>query len=1326
MHFRMILRQNAHRALSLLLSSTLVMGQVPASALAATDRSLPAPTAEQIEQMLQQRAYVPGEVLVVAEAGARLDGGQSEQLAQTDDEAVDLTADAALAQPDTAQAVSAERAQASDATGYEVTVVRSETKTTAQLIEELYANPQVISVEPNYISSAPDEGAPAGSSADALVGMDADTAAAADYPEVGDLSPQQWYLHNTGTYGTPEGAAVEGVDMGIPGWDAFRAGSSAESTVNSSGVIAIVDSGMDVNHPDIKKVLYTFTPEQQARFNCGPHGLDASQEAGGGDVNDYNDHGTHVSGVAAAAWDREGVSGVANGAKLIQVRVGGKDGSQSMEAGVRAFGFLIKCAKEINLKSVNCSWAAPGVEFTYTLLINQLGMQGAVTVFASGNENNDSGVVIDTSDISNSPYLISVDALNPAGERIGFSNYSATSTDVFAPGAQMLSTVPSFVDMSAAGLENKIERSYLPTSATDEGLLAFETFAQADSSQTVVYDGDPTQPGAKQIGTIAREYGVDDAYSYKVPTADIKDEEDASDDLGGLGEAATVEDAADDGVAEAADDSVLPEGEGDAAPTDAEGVREDEADAGDPEESPSVEEAPLEGVAVGEGEGAATSGDGFAAFGAADEPAEDETEAAHSFPKSFYLAVPVADKDAAITYVSMRITADKFSMDQQKVALFGVVARKKDGGTKLVDLSNDSGGYFESACVSTGWFSWLCSTLNVAHLIEADDEVDGVYRDEQGRIILKVAVDNVLDYEALYLDNLAIGGPGAKAGAYRVMNGTSMAAPAVSGALAVIAKDEPANAASDDPAMLALERAARLRAATVWSSSLDGLCATGGYVNLREYSSLSSTVEGKKAPIITSAKMTDDNHLNVEGYFFGAQGSALVDGSPVEASAWDENGIVLTLPADLPNGAHVLTVIGQDGRDKYAFSTSAHEDEDQLKLYETELSVPDFSQVSDVYGEKGFGPFRGCMVGSGDNLYLMHTFAGEKSGYLWRYNIPEDTWTMCAKLPVSDEYEPYGNILAATKDGGLLLYVCENTSSETDATVAGTQSLYDYDPTSDSWTKRDVSCELPNLANIFTVGDDVYFVGGALESADRDLQLSVLRAGASQLEILDAPAKDEYAPPFFPLSIAVSDGYIYATSGKTTLLKRLKIDDSYHVVEDVDLTEALRGKTYDARKVTNPPVVAATPEGAFVIGTELDGTDTFYLANGSNELVPFDYTSSFYKTNEPLGLWYNGVLYVMGYSPSEPNRIYFRAHGYPVDSGGKQPVTPTKPEKKPAGTPKGAPSGSGAKSNGKPTAATGKALPRTGDEPLPIAAVALAGAIAVTLGVSRRSRRGGC
>jgi len=133
------------------------------------------------------------------------------------------------------------------------------------------------------------------------------------------LFPNQWHLQNTG-----QGGGLPGADARLPGaWD-YQIG-------NGSAVIAVVDDGVELNHPDLTSRI----------FVNGAEAIDGLDNDGNGYVDDrwgwdfyFDDydanpiltgpgsHGTSVAGVAAAAGNNGvGVTGACANCPILPVRI---------------------------------------------------------------------------------------------------------------------------------------------------------------------------------------------------------------------------------------------------------------------------------------------------------------------------------------------------------------------------------------------------------------------------------------------------------------------------------------------------------------------------------------------------------------------------------------------------------------------------------------------------------------------------------------------------------------------------------------------------------------------------------------------------------------------------------------------------------------------------------------------------------------------------------------------------------------------------------------------------------------------------------------------
>ncbi|MDK9699448.1 MAG: S8 family serine peptidase [bacterium] len=239
-------------------------------------------------------------------------------------------------------------------------------------------------------------------------------------------------------------------------------------------VVAVIDVGTDISHPDLSGQLY----RNLAEVN-GTTGVDDDLNGLIDDVNGWdfarNDanpspdtmsefHGTHVAGiVASAANGRFGV-GVAPNVKLLPLRAGI---GLSVFYGYRAIYFARRMGADI----VNLSWGGSGVSAIEAAAV-EYALEGGVTIFASaGNDGTDN--IQYPSGLAG---VISVGASNRNDTPASFSN-SHASVAIWAPGVQVGSTMPnngfslldgtSMASPVAAGV-GALLKSYRPSITTQQ------------------------------------------------------------------------------------------------------------------------------------------------------------------------------------------------------------------------------------------------------------------------------------------------------------------------------------------------------------------------------------------------------------------------------------------------------------------------------------------------------------------------------------------------------------------------------------------------------------------------------------------------------------------------------------------------------------------------------------------------------------------------------------------------------------------------------------------------------------------------------------------
>ncbi|WP_182864652.1 S8 family serine peptidase [Rhodopirellula sp. JC639] len=206
--------------------------------------------------------------------------------------------------------------------------------------------------------------------------------------------------------------------------------------------VAVIDTGVDLDHPDLVNSLYVNTDE------IAGNGIDddgngfiddvSGYDFVGGDAwaDDGNGHGTHVAGTIAAGDNGFGVTGVAPDAKILPVRVLNDSGSGS-DAGVAAG---IRYAADLGAQIINLSLGG-GASSRIAAAIDYAISLGALVIAAAGNESA-ANPSYPARHSAASTGVLSVGAYDVDGRIAGFSNDVGGSgaVQVDAPGVRVYGT----------------------------------------------------------------------------------------------------------------------------------------------------------------------------------------------------------------------------------------------------------------------------------------------------------------------------------------------------------------------------------------------------------------------------------------------------------------------------------------------------------------------------------------------------------------------------------------------------------------------------------------------------------------------------------------------------------------------------------------------------------------------------------------------------------------------------------------------------------------------------------------------------------------------
>ncbi len=464
-----------------------------------------------------------------------LDAAETEELTETAGDIYESALDTALpdavvegaqlaAAADTTDSETA-AVQASDVDIYTL-LVKQDGMSTEQILNELACDSRVLWAEPNYTGTISDgDAATLASAAKAAASTTAAGATANDdqaegvtpatgevTTDVADATPYQWGYNSSANAGF--GALHDNAfTVNLASWN-------KPSQVNSAGIVAVMDTGIDHDNPDLKDVMADMSA-YVATIGGDRYGCNTTGDNGGSE--DVAGHGTHCAGIVAAAWNGFGVSGAANGAKLLSVRAADETGSFSTSAALKGFDYIERAIDAgADIRVVSNSWGGEGATHSIYLAAEAVGRKGAAIVFAAGNDTWDLDVNTYTAKTQGvSDYTTVVDSAMMTGEKSSFSNWGKTTTDVFAPGSTILSTaITSGTHCTSAFLPELL--------ANDDDRAGYSSFDGTASKEVEAWVGitqiEDQQLAATQVGKVDHSTrGYDSANGVlEVSTQELK------------------------------------------------------------------------------------------------------------------------------------------------------------------------------------------------------------------------------------------------------------------------------------------------------------------------------------------------------------------------------------------------------------------------------------------------------------------------------------------------------------------------------------------------------------------------------------------------------------------------------------------------------------------------------------------------------------------------------------------------------------------------------------------------------------------------------------
>ncbi len=214
-------------------------------------------------------------------------------------------------------------------------------------------------------------------------------------------------------------------------------------TSSGSGVIVVIDSGVDTGHSDLLPNLWV-NPNEVAGNSIDDdnngyvddiYGIDAI--SGSGDPTDTHGHGTYVAGIIGAVGDNSnGVVGVNWNTQIVSCRFSDASGTGSTGDIVECLKYALSLKQDygINVIAVNGSYGSWSYSNAHNNQVTKLQEAGILYVVASGNSGADLDQYASYPASFEQPNLISVAATSETNGLASYSNKGAHRVHVGAPG----------------------------------------------------------------------------------------------------------------------------------------------------------------------------------------------------------------------------------------------------------------------------------------------------------------------------------------------------------------------------------------------------------------------------------------------------------------------------------------------------------------------------------------------------------------------------------------------------------------------------------------------------------------------------------------------------------------------------------------------------------------------------------------------------------------------------------------------------------------------------------------------------------------------------
>ncbi len=515
----------------------------------------------------------------------------------------------------------------------------------------------------------------------------------------------------------------------------------------------------------------------------------------------------------------------------------------------------------------------------------------------------------------------------------------------------------------------------------------------------------------------------------------------------------------------------------------------------------------------------------------------------------------------------------------------------------------------------------------------------------------------------IYIDSIGLGSDLVP---YKYSQGTSMAAPSVTGAAAVIAGMH-----SEDSAA---QLAAYVKGAAA-GDAYEESCSTGGY----------ATVDGaaNPSPVPVEAEVAEDGAtVTVRGYFvpddvqvsIGGTSCAVVSRDSTVGGLGDSALTELTVqaPEGFAGGEQWVELAGSNGNGRMLVQFETIEQEDPTEpqaTYYDEMNLPVPDELDDWGGWQLIG-FAGDVYALPQENEMNYT---AEHGFMMKYDPQLQEWSRVA-VPSSEQLAAAGvrdvtSMAGTTYQGSLIVQITSNAHTEgSEFYTAGSFWRYTVEGTWEHIPVPSLDGETLSLSALGSDGDSLYVFGGkgsygySGESGDAGGEVkTVFRV---DLEAGTAVEVGEMVRERHNAHVAYHDGVFLVGGGQNTSaqeassmgVERLRVLSEAETLPSPtgEMTEypagsLVNGAVRMSSLVTETGELAFSPaavaDGFMIVGARCDedkGVADTYTVSVEDGALPQTYgkLASVQRLLAPAALAYDGKLYVLAATTSDPYRVF--------------------------------------------------------------------------------------